>query len=88
LRGPGFTNWDLAPKKNFPLRSESRYLQFRAEFYDAFNNVNFANPGEGITVTAADPTGQNSGGNKITSLYSRLGGISARQIQFALKLYF
>jgi hypothetical protein len=88
LRGPSFRNWDVSLAKNFPLKSESRYLQFRAEFFDAFNNVNFANPSGSISVTPTNPDGSGAGGNRITALKSQVGGIKARQIQFGLKLYF
>ncbi|MDQ6706100.1 MAG: hypothetical protein M3Z85_09045, partial [Acidobacteriota bacterium] len=43
LRGPALTNFDTSLIKNFPIR-ERRYLQFRAEFFNAANLVNFNNP--------------------------------------------
>ena len=42
FRGPGTNNWDLSLFKNFPLRSEKRVVQFRGEFYNAFNHTQFA----------------------------------------------
>src|SRR3712207_7846046 len=41
--GPGYSNTDLALMKNFYFTEQVR-LQFRGEFYNAFNQVNFANP--------------------------------------------
>jgi hypothetical protein len=49
-------------------------LQFRSEFFNAFNNVNFSNP----NGTLGDP---NFG--QITDTQNR-----ARQIQFGLKLVY
>ncbi len=88
LRGPGFRNWDVTLKKNFPLWSDSRYLQFRAEFYDASNHVNFQNPGGSISVNSAHPDGSAAGGDQINGIVAQPGGLKAREIQFALKLYF
>lgn len=71
--GPPMHNWDISILKEFPIRETVR-LQFRAEMFNAFNMVNFRNPG-GTTfgqpnfgvITATDP---------------------ARIIQFGLKLYY
>ncbi|MGH9325261.1 MAG: hypothetical protein ACRD2B_01020, partial [Terriglobia bacterium] len=43
LRGPGLFNTDLALLKDTRI-SERVSLQFRAEFFNAFNSVNFNNP--------------------------------------------
>jgi hypothetical protein len=40
LRFPGFYGWDMAVAKNFPF-TERIKLQFRAEFFNLFNRVNF-----------------------------------------------
>jgi hypothetical protein len=42
LYGPGINNWDLAASKRFPLFSESRYIQFRTEMFNAWNHNQFA----------------------------------------------
>jgi hypothetical protein len=73
LHGPAFYNTDVGGFKNFNLTERLR-LQFRAEFFNAFNNVNFDNP--------ASTFGNNDFGS-ITSTVN-----SQRQIQFALKLLF
>src|SRR5581483_4244498 len=43
LRGPGLWNADIGINKNFSL-GEQRQLQFRSEFFNVFNNVNFGLP--------------------------------------------
>ena len=81
LRGPGLNNWDLSLFKNFPLHSERRKLQFRAEFYNAFNHTQFSG-----FDTAARFDAQ---GNQVNA---RLGEFTAarapRRIQLALRFTF
>jgi hypothetical protein len=77
LYGPHFQDWDFAALKNFKF-SESRYLQFRAEFFNLPNNVDFGSPN-------SFQCGGLCGEGTVTSL---AGGYNPRQIQFALKLYF
>jgi len=72
VRGPGSVNIDLSLIKNI-LFAERFRLQFRAEAFNAFNNVNFWNPGTSVG-------GANYG------VIAGAGG--ARIIQLALKLYF
>jgi hypothetical protein len=72
LEGPRMFNQDFAAIKNFPI-AERMHLQFRGEFFNLFNNVNFSKPGSTV----------NSGGfGKITAAGS------PRILQFALKLVF
>lgn len=54
LRGPAQTNSDLSVVKFFPV-FEQQKLEFRAEFFNLFNQVNFANP---INVVTAPGFGQ------------------------------
>jgi len=75
FHGPGFINTDVGLFKNVPIHEAIR-LQFRSEFFNTFNNVNFANP----NGTLGDP---NFG--QIRSIAS---GSRARQIQFGLKLIY
>lgn len=42
LRGPGISNWDIALAKRFPLGSEARFVQFRTEFFNAWNHTQFS----------------------------------------------
>lgn len=73
LRGPGLFNTDLALLKNTRV-GEHETVQFRAELYNAFNNVNFGAPDAVLT----DPQfGQLT--------YTATG---PRIIQFALKFLF
>jgi hypothetical protein len=55
LYGPGTNNWDLSVTKQFRVFSESRFLSFRGEFYNAFNHTQFS--GWNTTATFS-PTGQ------------------------------
>jgi hypothetical protein len=43
LYGPGSVNWDISAFKEFALY-ENHHLQFRADFFNVFNEVNFGNP--------------------------------------------
>lgn len=52
IQGPGYKDWDLALMKSFPTYHEQS-LQFRVEFFNAFNNVNFGQPGTSITTSTA-----------------------------------
>jgi hypothetical protein len=74
LRGPGISNQDLSLLKNFHF-TERIYLQFRAEYFNAFNVTNLSNPNTSVDLPAV--------GGRIfgTSTAARIG-------QFALKLYF
>lgn len=74
--GPGQANWDAAATKSFAVGglSEGGSIQFRAEFFNAFNTAQFANPGVN-TQTASF--------GKITST-----SVTPRLIQFALKYRF
>ncbi|MBZ5636441.1 MAG: TonB-dependent receptor [Acidobacteriia bacterium] len=71
LRGPGMVNFDFNMAKDFKL-TERVAMQFRSEFFNAFNHTNFGVPG--VTVGA--------GFGQIVS------SADARIIQFALKLKF
>ncbi|MGH8245595.1 MAG: hypothetical protein ACREUU_04100, partial [Gammaproteobacteria bacterium] len=72
-RGPYLHEWDMAVMKDISLRERWR-LQFRAEFFNVFNQVNLDNP-------AGTTFGQPNFG-RIT------GSEDARIIQFGLKLYY
>jgi hypothetical protein len=43
IRGPKQINTDFSIMKAIPV-TESQRFEFRAEFFNLFNNVNFANP--------------------------------------------
>src|SRR5262249_38543994 len=52
LRGPGVNKWDLSLFKNFVLREGVR-MQFRSEFFNAFNHPSFTTIGTSLTTTSA-----------------------------------
>jgi hypothetical protein len=70
LSGPASANTDFAAMKDFPVTERLR-TQFRAEFFNLFNQVNFSNPNTTVNSSAFGQI--------------RSAG-SAREIQFALKL--
>jgi hypothetical protein len=72
LIGPGVVNTDFSVFREFPLVHES-VLQFRAELFNPFNNVNLQNPDNTVT----------------SPLFGRTSGsANARVIQFALRYNF
>ena len=81
LRGPGINNWDVNLSKRVPLFSEARFLQFRAESFNAFNHTQFS----GLYTTARfDTTGK--------QVDSNFGAFSAarapRIVQLSFKVVF
>lgn len=83
FRGPGFWNVDLGIYKNVPLGETTR-LQFRGEFYNAFNHANM-----GVIGSAAD----------VSSCVTNVAGVCTegdiqgqktgrRNIQLAVKFIF
>jgi hypothetical protein len=80
LRAPRFFNTDLGILKGTRIR-ERMNLQFRAEFFDIFNNVNFQPPNSNISSATA---------GRITSVVVDNFGLpnSERIIQLGLKLAF
>jgi hypothetical protein len=73
MRAPGFQNIDLAVQKSFPIYHENR-MDFRTDFFNAFNIVSLGNPDNNITDTSF---------GQITSTRSL-----ERHIQFSLKYAF
>jgi hypothetical protein len=78
ILGPGQFNWDLALVKTTKVGGlrEDAALQFRAEFFNAFNHAQFNNPAV-VDVSKTTTVGQ------ITST-----SVNPRLIQFALKYVF
>jgi hypothetical protein len=74
LRAPSFFNMDLSISKKFHF-TESKYLTFRSEFFNALNHVSWGAPGRDITSPAS--FGQITGQVQ-----------NARNIQFGLKFNF
>jgi hypothetical protein len=72
FHGPGLNNWHLSLTKNLRL-TESKSLQFRGEFFNAFNHAQFNNPN----------------GNYLSSAFGLVTSArSSRVGQVAMKLYF
>lgn len=80
LFGPGLWNWDVSAAKNFNLPERMR-IQFRADFFDAFNHFNLANP----NATIADPA---NGGTAVPLAGKITSGSGVRTVQLGLKLTF
>ncbi|MPY87815.1 MAG: hypothetical protein GEU99_07835 [Luteitalea sp.] len=73
VRGPSYVDWSLGVMRDFVLPgilSEENRIQFRAEFFNLFNNTNLENPNTTFTSSSF---------GRITS-----AGAS-REIQFGLK---
>ncbi len=51
-RAPGFGNWDFALGKKFNM-TESKYFDFRAEFFNATNHPSYGAPGRNISAPNA-----------------------------------
>ena len=73
LRGPGINNWDISLFKNTTI-GEAKSIQFRAEFFNAFNHTQFSNP---------NTSGTSGILGEVTQTRE-----DARIIQFGLKFYF
>jgi carboxypeptidase family protein len=84
LAGPGFFNIDIAAIKYFPV-NEGMKFQFRAEFFNLLNNVNFTVPGLG----SGNPD-ESAVGNVVgTGNFGKLTfAADPRILQFALKFIF
>lgn len=74
FRADGFANLDFSVFKRWPFQEGSRHVELRGEFFNFFNNVNFANPG------ALVGTPQFGG---ISSTRN-----AGRQVQLGLKIHF
>jgi hypothetical protein len=92
LRGPGLANLDLSIGKDTALGflGETGKLEFRAEFFNILNRVNFASPsGQSgaapIPVFAGAANAENPLGNAGRILST---ATFSRQIQLALKIVF
>lgn len=77
--GPGFQDTDFSLVKNTKL-TERFSLQFRAEFFDIFNQANFGNPNLNIQSGIF--------GNITSTRFPNGDQGSSRQLQLALKLLF
>lgn len=61
IYGPAYANSDVSAMKNIPLGVERIRMQFRGEFFNIFNQVNFNNPDQNASsgtfgrITSAQP---------------------------------
>jgi hypothetical protein len=78
--GPGYFDADIGLMKNFHI-TESKYVQFRTDFLNALNQVNLGHPDTGWS---ASPGTFGQIGPAVGTPSSQ----PARNIQFALKMYF
>jgi hypothetical protein len=92
VRGPGLHTWDISLFKKFQYGEDpQRYIQFRMEMYNAFNQTQWGtlnstaqfNPTTGALVNAASPANRDGFG-ALTAVRAN----SQRIIQMAMKLYF
>jgi hypothetical protein len=90
VRGPGIDNFDVSLFKDFGLPhikgfggSESPRLEFRTEFFNAFNHTQFA-----MINTTFVPIQDTLGSGSSSPFGSVSAARDPRQIQFALKLLF
>jgi len=78
FRAPGYQNWDFALIKHTPFgkrgKSDLGILEFRAEFFNLFNIVNFGLPSNIVRGSGFGVISHTTG--------------NSRQIQFSLKLAF
>jgi Carboxypeptidase regulatory-like domain len=91
ISGPDQRNFDISIIKKTPI-TERTSLEFRAEFFNAFNTPSFGFPNPELNVGTVAPSSNNPGspswqpnptGGQITS-----ASVAPRVIQFALKVYF
>ena len=84
LTNPGLFNIDAAAIKYFPIKERMRF-QFRTEFFNLFNNVNFTVPGLG----SASPNESAVGNFVGTGNFGKLTlAADPRILQLALKFIF
>lgn len=81
FRGPGINNWDVSMLKSIPVGWESHRLQFRAEFYNAFNHTQFSDVDSAARFT---PEGRQAN----TRFGQLIGARAPRQIQLSLRYVF
>jgi len=93
IQGPGYKTWDTSLVKQFPIR-EQMHLEFRAEFFNILNHVNYLFGQFGAisaepTPLELDPNNINTPANPRASSFGYpLAARAPRQVQFALKFYF
>lgn len=100
LKGPNFKQFDMILAKKFQI-TETINLEFRSEFFNLFNQTNFANPASTLSNALGTATNQLQPGQPFTqgaagatfgllrqTIERTVGLGTNRQIQFALRLNF
>lgn len=87
MLGPGQFNWDISILKNTQITERVR-MQFRTDFYNAFNHPQFSDPGAGSFgsvgfINLGSPIGTNPVGNTISHT-----NVNPRLIQFGVHFLF
>jgi hypothetical protein len=93
LTGPGFWNVDLSIAKSFRTHflGETGAIQFRADFFNAFNHANLGNPHNVVQVCDKCPFGQALLGRQgVQPSFPSATPLDqlARQVQLQLKILF
>ena len=88
LRGPRYSNVDMALLKTFRLPWEGRTLQFRAEAFNALNHPSFNTPAVNPNSTGSSDTNNNSISNPLQYGFLTSTANSARELSLGLLLRF
>ena len=74
LRASGVANWDFATYKDFPLgKREGANVEFRAEFFNLFNRVQFGYPNQTLGNTGFGVVGAQSNNPRLIQFALRVG---------------
>ncbi len=86
--GPGQFNWDITLMKNTQITERVR-MQFRADFYNAFNHTQFSDPGSGAfgSIGFINVTPVPDGGSLINDAVTH-ASVNPRLIQFGVHFFF
>jgi len=82
ILGPGQFNWDISVMKNTQI-TERVNMQFRTDFYNAFNHPQFADPGGSSFATTGFVNIASPSASNIT-----VTNVNPRLIQFGLRFMF
>jgi hypothetical protein len=86
--GPGIRNVDVAVAKSLAITERTR-LEFRADFFNAWNHANFANPVADLSNANFGRITQTLGSAVATSIGTSGGPVGGpRLIQLSLRLQF
>jgi len=72
LRAPGLVTWDLSVQKNFPLFRERQKLQFRTDFLNIMNHMNFDAPNANLAAPGTMGIISSGSGGRVVQLALRV----------------